>query len=300
MNLQSVTIEPLHLKEMAEKNIQADVLRLDKIDNIISGNKWFKLKYHLQEAEEKRYNSILTFGGAYSNHIIATAFAAKLCGFKSIGIIRGEEPKKLSHTLMHAKSYGMHIEFLSRDEYKTKREENFLNELKKRFPLTYIIPEGGEGLLGVRGSAEILGLILENDYTHILCAIGTGTMFAGIVNASLNNQKIIGIPVLKGMKNLSAEILQYVNPEKESYIEINNDYHFGGYAKKNDELINFMNLFYQQTKIPSDIVYTGKLFYGVIDLLQKNYFPFGSKLLIIHSGGLQGNQSLPIGTLSFK
>ncbi len=300
LNLQSAIIESLHLKELNEKNIQADVLRLDRIHHVISGNKWFKLKYYLEEAVGKKHTSVLTFGGAYSNHIIATAFAAKMCGLKSIGIIRGEEPKVLSHTLTDAKNYGMQIEFISRDEYKTKTEEFFLNELRKKIPDCYIIPEGGEGLLGVKGSSEILDAVKQNDYSHILCAIGTGTMFAGIVNASSAHQKIIGFPILKGIKNLSTEVHQYINSEKESCIEINNDYHFGGYAKKNDELIKFMNSFYQQTKISSDFVYTGKLFYGMIDLLQKNHFASGSKLLIIHSGGLQGNSSLAEGTLLFN
>jgi 1-aminocyclopropane-1-carboxylate deaminase len=152
---------------------------------------------------------------------------------------------------------------------------------------------------GIQGSMEILKCTSQNNYSHIVCAIGTGTMFAGIVNASLPKQKIIGITVLKGMKNLSEEIFQFVNQDKSKDFVINNDYHFGGYAKKNDDLIKFMNAFYQLTNIPSDFVYTGKLFYAVIDLIKKDYFPAKSKLLVIHSGGLQGNSSLPKEALIF-
>jgi 1-aminocyclopropane-1-carboxylate deaminase/D-cysteine desulfhydrase-like pyridoxal-dependent ACC family enzyme len=300
VNLKPAIINALQLKELSEKNIHADVLRLDKIHDVISGNKWFKLKYYLEDALKSNCKTILTFGGAYSNHIIATACAAKMNGLKSIGFIRGEQPAELSHTLLQAKTYDMQLEFVSREIYKRKNEEDFINELKKKYNSIYIIPAGGEGTLGVKGSGEILDCLEKNDYTHILCAVGTGTMFAGIVNKSLPHQKITGICVLKGMKSITEEISQYIfDQNKISDCEINHDYHFGGYAKKNDTLIKFMNNFFAQTKIPSDFVYTGKLFYAMNDLVQKNHFSSGSKLLIIHSGGLQGNLSLPSGIISF-
>jgi 1-aminocyclopropane-1-carboxylate deaminase len=285
------------LPELTEKNIRADVLRLDKIHPVISGNKWFKLKYYLQEAQEKNHKTILTFGGAYSNHIIATACAAKEFGLKSIGIIRGEKPIELSHTLQQAKNYGMQLEFISRDEYKTKNENSFQNVLVEKFPGCFIIPEGGAGENGIKGSAEILNYINPNDYTHILCAVGTGIMFAGLINPSSEKQKTIGICVLKGMHNEYKELINDI--KKRDNCAINHDYHFGGYAKKNDALIKFMNDFYLQTKIPTDFVYTSKLFYAMLDLVKKKYFDPGSKLLIIHSGGLQGNASLVSGTLIF-
>ncbi|HLK28090.1 MAG TPA: pyridoxal-phosphate dependent enzyme [Puia sp.] len=299
VNLNAAIIEKLPLPKLAKKSILVDVLRLDKIHNVISGNKWFKLKYYLQEALNNRYENILTFGGAYSNHIIATACAAKMLGLKSIGVIRGEESAALSHTLKEARSFDMQLEFVSREEYKNKAEPSFLNNLHEKFPGCYIIPEGGEGALGVKGSAEILTILQTNDYSHIFCAIGTGTMFAGIVNSSLQTQNVIGVCVLKGMKNIPNEISSFIAPDKKNNFEVNHDYHFGGYAKKNNELIKFMKVLYEQTDIPSDFVYTGKLFYAVNDLIEKKYFPDGSKLLIIHSGGLQGNLSLPEGTLIF-
>jgi 1-aminocyclopropane-1-carboxylate deaminase len=300
LNINEAPVESLYLKELSEKNIKADVLRLDKIHDVISGNKWFKLKYYLEEALVNNFKTLLTFGGAYSNHIIATACTAKMFGLKSIGIIRGGEPAELSHTLLDAKRYGMQLEFISRDEYKRKNEKDFLARLKIKFPDCFIIPEGGAGIPGIKGSSEILDGIDRNNYSHILCAVGTGTMSAGIVNASLPQQEIIGVCILKGMKNIQDEINELTDhPKKHTNFNIIHDYHFGGYAKKNAVLLSFMNSFFRQTAIPSDFVYTGKLFYAALDLIKKDFFSPGNRLLIIHSGGLQGNKSLPNGTFAF-
>jgi 1-aminocyclopropane-1-carboxylate deaminase len=300
LDINEATVDSLLLKELSEKNIKADVLRLDKIHHIISGNKWFKLKYYLEDAVENNFKTILTFGGAYSNHIIATAYAAKMFGLKSIGIIRGEAPHEPSHTLLDAKKYGMQLEFISRDDYKRKKENKFSEELKINFPGCFVIPEGGAGIPGVQGSAEILSSIRHHHYSHILCAIGTGTMFAGILNAASPLQKIIGVPVLKGMNIMPDEMNNLTHhSKKRAHFEIIYDYHFGGYGKKNAVLISFMNSFYEQSGIPTDFVYTGKLFYAAIDLVKKDFFPPGSSLIIIHSGGLQGNASLPDRTLLF-
>ncbi len=296
INLKSADTETLSLKSLTEKNICADVLRLDKIHPVISGNKWFKLKYHLEDARKNDLDTIITFGGAYSNHIIATAYAANIAGIKSIGIIRGSESPVLSHTLRLAKSYGMQLEFISRFEYKKRNENSFQNIVAEKFAGAYIIPEGGAGAAGIKGCAEIRRLIHSDAYTHILCAVGTGTMLAGIATASAPKQKIIGICVLKGMQE---QYKQQSGISSKYNYEINHDYHFGGYAKKNDELIRFMNNFYEQTAVPTDFVYTGKLFYAALDMVNKNLFKADSKLLIIHSGGLQGNGSLKKGTLIF-
>ena len=295
----NATVDPLQLSIFNEKNITASVLRLDKIHPVISGNKWFKLKYFINEAIEKKQETSITFGGAYSNHIIAAACAAKMYNIKSVAIIRGEKPENLSHTLIAAEKYGMQLIFISRENYKLKNDFDFINNIKEKFPNSLIIPEGGADVNGIKGSEEILSLIKENYYTHILCAIGTGTMFCGIANSLLINQKLIGISVLKGMDNLLITFKKNINEEKINNCEIIYDYHFGGYAKKNNELISFMNSFYKQTLIPTDFVYTAKLFYAAINMVEENYFPPLSKLLIIHSGGLQGNLSLPTETLTF-
>ena len=185
--------------EGASKNITTDVLRLDRLHPIISGNKWFKLKGHLQEALHSSSKTVVTFGGSWSNHLIATAYAAGQAGLNAIGIVRGERPPALSATLSSALQYGMDLEFISRKDYTERASSDFLRELSIRHPGAYIIPEGGAGPLGIRGSEAILQMIDNTRYTHVLCAIGTGTMFLGLVRASHRGQKILGVPILKGV-----------------------------------------------------------------------------------------------------
>ena len=290
-------IQPLSgLPEITAADLAVDVLRLDTIHPVVSGNKWFKLKGHLQIARERSASSILTFGGAWSNHIIATAYAAQQAGIPAIGIIRGERPPALSATLETAAGYGMQLEFVSRKTYASYPA--LFNNLSERYPGVYIIPEGGAGEPGIRASEYILREIPAARYSHILCAIGTGTMFLGLARAATPDQEIIGIPILKGL-NEGSSITGFNDLSSQSRLRIIPHYHFGGYARHPPELLDFMNRFYRDTGIPSDLVYTGKLFYATLDLARKHLFPTRSRLLIIHSGGLQGNQSLPQGRLDF-
>ena len=284
-----ITTDKVQDPFLQEKNIQFDVLRLDKIHPVISGNKWFKLKYHLDNFNAVNYNGILTFGGAWSNHIVATACACYLKKIKSIGIIRGEKPPHLSTTLLEASNYEMDLKFISRDRYAQKNSTEFLESVKKEFPGYYIIPEGGAGKEGEKGAGEILQFADEKNYTHIACAVGTGTMFNGIREAASADQNILGFVVLKGWE---AE-------NKTNNTEMFLNYHFGGYAKYDQVLIDFMNDFFSRTNIPTDFVYTGKLAFALFDLIKKDHFPPGSKILMIHSGGLQGNDSLQKGSLIF-
>lgn len=301
INYNAISVDPLELPEFKKNGIQADALRLDKIHPVISGNKWFKLRNYLAEAIEKKSDRLITFGGAYSNHIVATACAANEAGFRSLGFIRGEEIINLSHTLQISRQFGMELEFISREKYKRKNEQEFKIALLKKYPGSLIIPEGGSGISGIEGCREIVSLVEKNRYTHIFCAIGTGTMYIGLANASEPQQYIIGIPVLRGIKNLK-DIRgdQLIDEQKTKFCQIHDGYDFGGYAKKKPELLDFMNRLYGQSGIPTDFVYTGKLFYAAVDLAKKKYFPPGTRLLIIHSGGLQGNLSLPEGSLAFE
>jgi len=284
-----ITTDKVQDPFLQEKNIQFDVLRLDKIHPVISGNKWFKLKYYLDNFNAGNYNGIMSFGGAWSNHIVATACACYLKKIKSIGIIRGEKPPHLSTTLREASNYEMDLRFISRDKYTKKNSAEFLESIKKEFPGYFIIPEGGAGKEGEKGAGEIPQYADGKNYTHIACAIGTGTMFNGIREAASANQNILGIVALKGW-----------NVEKETNnTEMILDYHFGGYAKYNQALLDFMNDFFSRTKTPTDFVYTGKLAFALFDLIKKDHFPPASKILMIHSGGLQGNDSLQKGSLIF-
>jgi len=300
IDLDKAIIQELEMTLLKQNQLRAHILRLDLIHPVLSGNKWFKLKYYMDEIKEKNFKKVLTFGGAFSNHIIATAFAAKQSGIESIGIIRGEKPATLSHTLKQAAAYGMKFKFVDRKWYASKSEPENKTVLQNEFNDAYIIPEGGAGKNGIKGSKEILLLTPKQNYTHIVCAIGTGTMYLGLVNSSVAGQEIIGITILKGMNDMMDELIKRIeDPLKIKFCKIFYEYHFGGYAKKSSALFHFMNSFYQQTTIPTDFVYTGKLFFAFNDLVGKKYFAPGSKILLIHSGGLQGNQSLPPGNLLF-
>jgi 1-aminocyclopropane-1-carboxylate deaminase len=272
-------------------NPAVDILRLDKISPVISGNKWFKLRYHLKTARIEGKKSIVTFGGAWSNHILATAAACQREGFSAVGIIRGES-NSLTPTLIAAQERGMQLVFISRSEYAKKEIPHPYDT-----PDHYIINEGGFGELGAKGAATILDYC-DSSYSHICCAVGTGTMMAGLINGAKPGQEVIGIPVLKNHPELEAGIQSLVTDHTKQWT-LARDYHFGGYAKYNATLLAFMNEFYRRTTIPSDFVYTAKLFYAVKQLIDAQFFPAGSSILVIHSGGLQGNQSLQSGTLIF-
>jgi 1-aminocyclopropane-1-carboxylate deaminase len=293
LQLQKSRVDTIHF--LSNTNIAVDVLRLDLLHPAVSGNKWFKLKEYLKQATEEHKNYILTFGGAYSNHIVATAAAAEATGFKSIGLIRGERLSELSCSLQIAREHGMELYFLSREVYQSKTIPGELYE--KYGDDLFVINEGGAGKKGMLGAADILSETDIEKYTHIVAAVGTGTTLAGLIEASAGCQKILGISVLKNNFSLESGIRRWLSLPYEFFLL--HDYHFGGYAKYDKTLIAFMNEWYEQTAIPSDFVYTAKLFFAARDLISKNYFPSGSRILIIHSGGLQGNCSLPKGTLIF-
>lgn len=272
-----------------EKHVDLFCLRLDKIHDDISGNKLFKLHNYLQTARAGCIKTLITFGGAYSNHLAATAVACKLNNLSCIAMVRGEKPALFSHTLKYCLQQGMRLNFISREDYRKKDDSGFIALLKEKFGEHILVPEGGYSKEGMKGAALISNLYKKVNYTHICCAVGTSTTFAGLISSNIN-QKIIGFNVLKTMDNVK-RIENLLNYRPKNYAVVN-AYHFGGYAKYTDELILFMNKFYKDFSIPTDFVYTGKMMFGVFDLIQKDYFPLGSKILCVHSGGLQGNKTL--------
>lgn len=273
------------------------VLRLDLLHPIVSGNKWFKLTPYLDEAEQSG-KTVITFGGAFSNHIVATAAASANRNLQSAGIIRGEKPIVLSHTLQQAEVFGMKLFFATREEYRKKSLPTTVFDFYKPDDL-FVVPEGGYGQRGMAGAKKILATAETSSYTHLACAVGTGTTLAGIIASAEEGQKTIGIPVLKNAFSLHTEISQLLPEEKHQEINLIHDYHFGGYAKKSNALLEFMNNFYKATSIPTDFVYTAKAFYGVFDLVRKGLFSGNDKILLVHTGGLQGNGSLPDDLLVF-
>ena len=250
----------------------------------ISGNKWRKLKYNIKEAKSKDFKTLLTFGGAFSNHIAAVAYAGCIFGFETIGVIRGEEleSKELNETLSFAKANGMKFKFVTREDYK-RRGDSLLLELEDEFEEFYHIPEGGTNSLAIRGCEEILNT-KDNHYDYICCCVGTGGTISGIINNSNSKQTVLGFPALKG-DFLQKDIIKFA---KNSNWKLVTDYNFGGYAKVNSDLISFINDFKLKYKVPLDPIYTGKMMYGVFKLKEQGFFKDEDKVLVIHTGGLQG------------
>ncbi|OAL78208.1 1-aminocyclopropane-1-carboxylate deaminase/D-cysteine desulfhydrase [Acinetobacter sp. SFA] len=267
------------------RDISVTIRRLDLVHPQISGNKFFKLKYNFLEAQRQGYQHILSFGGAYSNHIAATAFAAQHFGFKSVGIIRGEElaHRALNPTLATAQKFGMQLHFVSRKQYRHKHEADYLLELGQKFPGHFVIPEGGTNALAIQGCQEILK---EDDtqFDVICCAAGTGGTITGLIEASQTHQQVLGFSALKG-SFLKDEVARLTSKTNWNILD---DYCCGGYAKTSPELMQFIQDFESRFSIPLEQVYTAKMLMGILDLIEKNYFPIGSRLLVIHSGGLQG------------
>lgn len=271
-------------------DISLTIKREDLIHPFVSGNKFRKLKYNLLQAKAENKETVLTFGGAFSNHIAAVAFAGKEQGFKTIGIIRGEElfdKTEENPTLKFAQKNGMKFEFVSREDYRLKSEISFLEKLKDKFGDFYLVPEGGTNELAVKGCKEIL-TAEDAVFDFVCCAVGTGGTISGLINSAFPDQKILGFPALKG-DFLKDEIRIFAKKDNWDLIS---DYHFGGYGKVNLELIEFINVFFDKNNVPLDPIYTGKMVFGVIDLIHKNYFPANSKILLIHTGGLQGIEGM--------
>jgi 1-aminocyclopropane-1-carboxylate deaminase len=283
--------EQIFLPILEEKKIKLFIKREDLIHPFVSGNKFRKLKYNLEEARKLKKKSLLTFGGAYSNHILATAVAGKLAGFKTFGIIRGDEltnnlkqTLEENATLREAHENGMKLQFVTREQYRQKNSFGFVEKMKNKWGDFYLIPEGGTNCLAVDGCQEIL---TEDDskFNYICAAVGTGGTISGLIKSLKKKQKVIGFPALKG-NFLSEEIKRYT-VRKDNW-SLQTAYHFGGYAKYNEELITFINGFKETTGILLDPVYTGKMIFGILDLIKKDSFPEDTSILAIHTGGLQG------------
>ena len=288
MNITHSTIknEEVHLPVLEDTGVSLFVKREDRIHKYISGNKYRKLKYNLLEASRLKKQGLLTFGGAYSNHIAAVAAAGNAYGFSSVGVIRGEElgnKVDSNPTLRYARDCGMHLEFVSREVYRRKNDPDFQKELLSRFDNYYLIPEGGTNTLAVKGCEEIL-TNEDTVFDYITACVGTGGTLAGLINSSKEHQQVLGFPALKG-DFLKEDIRKFALKDNWQLIT---GYECGGYARVTRELIAEMNAFYRETGILTDPVYTGKMITGILDLLKKGYFKKGSRILVIHTGGLQG------------
>lgn len=280
-------VQEIHDPVFDQAGVRVLIKREELNHPFVSGNKWWKLKYNLEEAKRQNKKTLLTFGGAYSNHIYATAAAAYELGFESIGIIRGEETLPLNHTLNFAKQNGMTLRYVSREQYRKKTEVEFIDQLHQHLSDFYLIPEGGTNALAVKGVTEF-AQTLDNDFDYLCCAVGTGGTLAGLANGFPGTQTVIGFSSLKGGDFLEEEVSRWLLPSQTNW-HIVTDYHFGGYGKTTNALRIFIIEFYQKFNILLDDVYTSKMVYGVFDLIQKGFFARGQTILLLHTGGLQGN-----------
>ena len=294
-----------HLQQISYKDVKINILRLDILRAEVQGNKYFKLKYNLQQAKELKLETLLTFGGEYSNHIHATAIAGKKAGFKTIGIIRGDELEIPTSTLQDAINNGMQILYLNRTDFRIARKlvnENNLaefyeilnrNEIQIDRNKTYVIPEGGTNTLALKGTSEILDFAKEIDYKTVCCAIGTAGTIAGIISSVDKDKHILGFPALKGnfFEKEITHLLTNFNNETYTNWKLKHDYHFKGFGNFNEALIDFINSFYETYHIPLCTLYTGKMFFGIFDMIDKGLLSNEDKLLAIHTGGLQGREA---------
>lgn len=286
-------VQSIHHPNCIAKNIELSILRLDKIHPIISGNKLFKLHGHIQRLQQQSYQGAASFGGAYSNHLAALAYACNVLHIDSIGIIRGEQPTTLSPTLLDCIRYGMQLKFVSRSDY--AQQDN----IKAKYPNHYWIDMGGYGTDGTTGFKWLLNRFNSAAYSHIITAVGSGTTVAALQTHCTPQQQIIGISSMKQNHSLQNSINALLPDSLKNRYQLFHDYHFGGFAKTTTELIEFIQTIYRSYQLPTDIVYTSKMIYGTLHLIRNNHFRAGDKILMIHGGGLQGNRSLPPETLPF-
>lgn len=279
---------------LKQKRIELFIKRDELIHPVIQGNKWRKLKYNLQLAQQQGHSKLLSFGGAYSNHLHALAKAAQLCHFNSIGIVRGEATSPLNPCLQDCQNWGMQLEFITRREYREKHNTHFIQSLHQRYGDFYLIPEGADNAAGRQGCAEVLHE-LDSQYDVICCEVGSGAMLSALIeNNPFPDSRYLGFSVLKNQQ-LDQHITQQLKPLNTAQTDwrINHEYHFGGFARSTPELIEFIINFKDEFNIQLEPVYSGKMLYGIFDLIKQDYFTEGSRICAIHGGGLQGLRGYP-------
>ncbi len=284
-------LQPLTKAIFQHKNIQVWLKRDDLNHPLIQGNKLHKLKYNLQKAKQLNCDTLISFGGAYSNHIAALSIAGKEQGFRTLAYIRGDElkntPEKWSHTLKEAHKYGMEFVFLTRQDYRKKNSDSFLKNLSQQQPNAYIIPEGGTNSLAVKGFKETINHldIQCPEWTHLFTAVGTGGTLSGLSKYANEKQKIQGVATLKNAGYLEEDIGK-LTPKKNW--QLLTEYHGGGYAKNNPQILDIQTWFEQNFNVLLDPIYTNKMVFGFMEELRKDNIAENAKVILYHSGGLQG------------
>lgn len=290
INEDAAVLDPVKLPNITT-DVKVFMKRIDLVHPVISGNKWYKMKYNIAEMLEQRKDTLLTFGGAYSNHIHAAAMAGKIFGFKTIGLLRGEEHLPLNETLQSAVDNGMEIHYVDRTTFRKRVSKDYLNELKNKFGAAYILPLGGTNIIALKGCAEIVDNI-DIDYNYICSSSGSGGTFAGIVAGLNGSKKGIVFPALKGggfLKEVISDLVHDYTGKEFNNWSLNTDFHFGGFAKLTKELVQFTKEFENLNGFELDYIYTNKMMFGISELIKSGYFKSGETIIAVHSGGLQGN-----------
>lgn len=285
-----VIVQPLEREWYQQKVAALDMLRLDLVHHVISGNKWYKLRLNMRHAIDGGYKTIVTFGGGFSNHLIATAYTAKKFGIPSVGIVRGKYDV-LTPTLKACREEGMELIFVSQEDYNNKHEPAWAENLVAHFDEIFFVPEGGANEWG-RAGAGLINRFIDNSYSHIVLAVGSGTTLIGLRNKLDIRQQVMGFVPMKRGTYMASHITDHLLPEKNRNWQLFDEWHFGGFGRWNKDLLMFMNAFYTANDIPLDIVYTSKMMYGLQQMLIADYFDKEDRILCIHSGGLQGNVSV--------
>ncbi len=282
-----LSISIIHDQRLLDRQIELHLLRADLLHPQVSGNKWFKLTYNIAAAREAQKQCLLSFGGVWSNHLHALAFAGKQLGLKTIGIIRGED---IDNAMLHdCRQWGMELHFVSRSEYRSKTEADWLRPWQDRFPNAWFIPEGGSNAEGCRGIREMLTDIDISSYQRVCCPVGTGTTLAGLCQSVSENIFITGFTAMKQGQYLTQNIARQTQHQQWA---LETEYSYGGFGRVNKELLCFMKSFQEQQGIELDRVYTAKMMAGIYDLILREIWKGPSRILAIHTGGLQGNRSI--------
>lgn len=282
---QPTPLVEIHDPAFTEAGIRVVLKREDLNHAYVSGNKWWKLKYNLEKVFQHPSKTLLTFGGAYSNHLYAAAAACHELGLRSIGVVRGEEHLVLNDTLQFAKDRGMQLHYISRESYRHKTEADFIDTLENEFGSFVLVPEGGSNEEAVQGASEFAAS-LDQSFDYLCCPVGTGGTLAGFIRGYDPAKTVLGFSVLKGAYGMAEEIQRWC-PGKTNW-QLITDYHFGGYAKFTPDLLQFIAHFKEHHGVPLEPIYTGKMMSGVFDLIKQGFFKRGSTILAIHTGGLQG------------
>lgn len=289
INTKAAIIEPIEHPVLANNNIQLYIKRDDLLHPIISGNKWRKMKYTLLYALTHGHQHLISMGGAYSNHLHALAYIGHKLNIKTTGLIRGEQSEQENQTLSDLRKWGMTLEFVSRGDFRALRKHRAHDAEPAKQYGGFWIPEGGASEYALNGIAEILKEI-DMEFDILALACGTGTTLAGLTRSLPDTKRVLGFSALKGGGFLKKDVKKLLKNKSITNWSINFDYHFGGFAKSNDELTSFIEEFQSYNDIPLEPIYNGKMFFGLLDLVKNESFKKGQNIIAIHTGGLQGNQ----------